>query len=100
MACGWQAPAQGNDPDVQETPAVQGGREGAAGVGMAPHGAVGRENLRSELSGEAVCYVVSAVKNLKFSLCILYEKNFKSYFKLIQMERNLYFSFPSSTGFV
>jgi len=36
MACGWQVPAQGNDPDLQETPVVQGGRERVTGVGEAP----------------------------------------------------------------
>lgn len=33
----WLVGWQGNDPDVQETPVVQGARERVAGVDVAPH---------------------------------------------------------------
>lgn len=52
MACGWQAPAQGNDPDVEETPVVQ-GAERVTGVGMAAH---------MVLWAGKTCEVSSAVK--------------------------------------
>lgn len=97
MACGWQAPAQGDDPDMQETPAVQGGWERVAGFGVAPHMVLWAG--KSCKMSSVVHYVASSAKKLKFSLCIVHE-NLKSYFKWIQKERKLRFSFSSSTGFV
>lgn len=70
-------------------------REGHRGWCGSSFGAVGRENLQDELSSEAVYYVASAVKKLKFSLCIVCEKNLKLCFKWFQKEKKLSLSPPA-----